>query len=83
MMMLRKLYWTEQSSDAYRTELELKTTKTSRSREHSAAASSTRSDRRRWNHMSAQFPLVVPNLAAQPTQSPSSPRRHLKPEVAE
>ena len=25
MMMLRKLYWTEQSSDAYRTELELKT----------------------------------------------------------
>jgi len=44
MMMLRKLYWTEQSSDAYRTELELKT-----SGEHSAAESSTGSDRRRRN----------------------------------
>jgi len=39
MMMLRKLYWTEQSSDAYRTELELKT-----NLEHSAAGSSTGSD---------------------------------------
>jgi len=44
MMMLRKLYWTEQSSDAYRTEIELKT-----SGEHSAAESSTGSDRRRRN----------------------------------
>jgi len=43
-MMLRKLYWTEQSSDAYRTELELKT-----NREHSAAESSTGSDQRRRN----------------------------------
>jgi len=44
MVMLRKLYWTEQSSDAYRTELELKT-----NREHSAAGSSTGSDQRRRN----------------------------------
>jgi len=44
MMMLRKLYWTEQSSDAYRTESELKT-----NREHSAAGSSTGSDQKRRN----------------------------------